>query len=260
MRITERTAKSAVVPDNGQAIYFDDDVKGFGVRVTSKGSRSWIVEVRRGSRSQRITIGKVVEIAAAEARSIAIELKRGGLGKRERYRATFKDAWDRYGADRRRALSELTWRRVESRIRVHVLPTIGRIKLADLNQADVIRVTHKIHGAVLANRTLEDVRAVLAHALALGWVAGNPAVGLKKRSEMHRERYLKREQLEVLLKALPDIASADLIRFLMLTGCRLNEARQQCGRTFTEIFGLNERLRQRLGAPTPYPFCRRPGP
>ena len=47
MRITERTAKSAAVPSNGQAIYFDDDVKGFGVRVTSNGSRSWVVEVRR---------------------------------------------------------------------------------------------------------------------------------------------------------------------------------------------------------------------
>jgi hypothetical protein len=48
MRITERSAKSVSVPEKGQAIYFDDDVKGFGVRVTAKGSRSWIVEVRRG--------------------------------------------------------------------------------------------------------------------------------------------------------------------------------------------------------------------
>jgi hypothetical protein len=72
MRITERNAKSAAIPSEGQALYFDDDVKGFGVRVTSKGGRSWIVEVRRRSRSQRITIGPVAEISAAEARARAL--------------------------------------------------------------------------------------------------------------------------------------------------------------------------------------------
>jgi integrase len=226
MRVTERTAKSSAVPGNGQTIYFDDDVKGFGVRVTANGSRSWIVEVRRGSRSQRITIGKVPEISAAEARKLAIEIKRGGLGKRERYRATFKDAWDRYAADRREALSSTTWKRVESRVRVHVLPIIGQVKLVDLIGADVAHVTDSIRGAVLANRTLEDVRAILNHACKLGWLERNVALGLRKRREVPRERYLRREEVRILFDALPDIPSADLIRCLMLTGCRLNEARQ----------------------------------
>jgi Arm DNA-binding domain len=100
MRITARNAKTVPAPTSGQTIYFDDEVKGFGVRVTARASRSYIVEVRRGSRSQRITIGKVAEITLAEARSIAVEMKRGGIGKRERYRATFADAWGRYGVDR----------------------------------------------------------------------------------------------------------------------------------------------------------------
>lgn len=226
MRITERTAKSAAVPSNGQAIYFDDDVKGFGVRVTSNGSRSWVVEVRRGSRSQRITIGKVAEISAAEARSLAIEIKRGGLGKRERYRATVKDAWDRYAADRREALAPTTWQRVESRVRVHVLPVIGHVKLVDLIYADIARITDHIGGAVLANRTLEDVRAILNHASNLGWLERNVTLGVRKRREVPRERYLRREEVQTLFTALPDIPSADLIRFLVLTGCRLNEARQ----------------------------------
>lgn len=131
MRITQRTAQSVPSPNKGQTIYFDDGVKGFGVRVTSNGSRSWIVEVRRRSRSQRITIGRVAEISAAEARNLAIEIKRGGLGKRERYRATFKDAWDRYAQDRRGSLSSTTWTRVESRTRVHILPTIGHVKTGE---------------------------------------------------------------------------------------------------------------------------------
>jgi integrase len=226
MRVTERNAKSAAVPANGQAIYFDDDVKGFAVRVTSNGSRSYIVEVRRGSRSQRITIGKVAEISAADAREQAIDIKRGGLGRRERYRATLRDAWDRYAADRRGALAPTTWKRVESRVRVHVLPSLGHIRLVHLTSADVARLVDSIRGAVLANRTLEDVRAILNHALNLGWTQRNVALNLRKRRELARERYLRREEVWILLNALPDIPSADLIRFLVLTGCRVNEARQ----------------------------------
>jgi integrase len=225
MRITERSVKALAVPANGQAIYFDDDVKGFGVRVTSAGCRSWIVEVRRGSRSQRITIGRVAELSAAEARSRAIDIKRGGIVRRERHRATIEDAWTQYAADRRGALASSTWRRVESRMRVHVLPTVAHVRLADFDAADVTRVISQIKGAVLANRTLEDLRAVLGHALALGWVARNVTIGMRKRKEIHRERYLKREELETLFDALPQIPSADLIWFLVLTGCRLNEAR-----------------------------------
>ena len=145
----------------------------------------------------------MAEISAAEARSLAIEMKRGGIGKRERYRATFKDAWDRYAAGSTQALSATTWRRVESRIRVHALPAIGHIKLADLNPADVARVTDKIQGAVLANRTLEDLRAVLGHALTLSWVDRNVAAGLRKRRELPRERYLKREEVQLCLTRFP---------------------------------------------------------
>ena len=226
MRITERTARSAPIPCKGQALYFDNDVKGFGVRVTSNGSRAWFVEVRRRSRSQRITIGRVTEISAAEARVLAIEIKRGGIGRREKYRVTLTDAWERYSADRREPLASTTWKRVESRVRVHVLPVIGHTKLVDMTSADVAHVTDQIRGAVLANRTLEDVRAILNHACKLGWLEKNVALSLRKRREVPRERYLRREEVLVLFDALSNIPSADLIRFLVLTGCRLNEARQ----------------------------------
>ena len=91
---------------------------------------------------------------------------------------------------------------------------------------DVAHVTDQIRGAVLANRTLEDVRAILNHACKLGWLEKNVALSLRKRREVPRERYLRREEVLVLFDALSNIPSADLIRFLVLTGCRLNEARQ----------------------------------
>ena len=225
VRVTERAAKAAPVPGKGQAIYFDDDVKGFGVRVTAAGIRSWIVEVRRRSRAQRITIGRVTEVSAAEARKRAIDIKRGGIAKRQKHWATVEDAWRQYTVDRRPRLASSTWRRVESRMRVHVIPKVGTVKLADFDTADVLRVLSEIPGAVLANRTLDDMRAVLGHALVLGWLEQNVAAGVKKRREIHRESYLNRKELERLWEVLPKMPSADLIRFLMVTGCRLNEAR-----------------------------------
>src|SRR5262249_5508875 len=139
---------------------------------------------------------------------------------------TVEDAWNRYKSDRRDALSETTWKRVSSRVRTHILPAIGHIKLANLDRADAVRVADSIQGAVLANRTLEDLRAILNHAGNLGWLERNVTLHVRKRREVPRERYLRPEEVRALFAALPDIPSADLIRFLVLTGCRLNEARQ----------------------------------
>ncbi len=44
MRITARSAKAAPVPADGQALYFDDEVRGFGVRVTATGVAETVID------------------------------------------------------------------------------------------------------------------------------------------------------------------------------------------------------------------------
>jgi len=64
-------------PATGQEIYWCKDTPGFGVRVTSAGSRAWIFERRVDGETKRRTIGKAMgraAISADEARKQAIGL------------------------------------------------------------------------------------------------------------------------------------------------------------------------------------------
>lgn len=50
-------ATLSLPPGKHEAIFFDDEVPGFGVRLRAAGSRTWIVQYRIGSKNRRITLG-----------------------------------------------------------------------------------------------------------------------------------------------------------------------------------------------------------
>ena len=61
-RITKRTVEAVPTPPASSRSYlWDDQLKGFGVMVTPKGSRSYLIQYRiggRGAQTRRYTIGK----------------------------------------------------------------------------------------------------------------------------------------------------------------------------------------------------------
>jgi hypothetical protein len=78
---TRKLTKSvahALAPRDKVYIIYDEALPGFGVRVTPKGARSWIVEYRphgggRGVGKRRITIGPITVVTAEQARQVAGE-------------------------------------------------------------------------------------------------------------------------------------------------------------------------------------------
>src|SRR5262245_55931925 len=72
MKLTKRTV-AGVALDPGRDIYiWDDEVRGFGLRVKPTGVRSFIVQYRNSSGvSRRITIGKSGILTVEEARMLA---------------------------------------------------------------------------------------------------------------------------------------------------------------------------------------------
>lgn len=69
MSLTDLQIKKLKAPDRGQKTYFDDRLKGFGVRVSQGGSKSFVVLY--GPKRKRKTIGRYPEMTLAEARTIA---------------------------------------------------------------------------------------------------------------------------------------------------------------------------------------------
>src|SRR5262249_2790293 len=58
-RLTDTIVRNLALPDRGNAIRWDCDVKGFGCRVTAAGARSFVVDYRRKADGlqRRATIG-----------------------------------------------------------------------------------------------------------------------------------------------------------------------------------------------------------
>ncbi|MGE0265701.1 MAG: integrase arm-type DNA-binding domain-containing protein, partial [Candidatus Obscuribacterales bacterium] len=73
-KLTKSFVKSIRFPERGQVIYRDDQLPGFGLRVTP-GSKSYIVEARVNGVARRITLGKDGALTPATARKKARRLQ-----------------------------------------------------------------------------------------------------------------------------------------------------------------------------------------
>lgn len=66
MRINKTLVDSVPIPTDKQAFYRDDLLKGFALRVTPKGAKSFVVEVRVGGKPRRQTIGQYGPLLTVE--------------------------------------------------------------------------------------------------------------------------------------------------------------------------------------------------
>src|SRR5262245_28961228 len=103
-RLTEAVVRKALPPSRGQAVIWDAEVKGFGLRITQRGAKSFLLDYRADGRQRRMTIGAYPDWTVAAARKNAKGLKQevdGGrdpMAKRheERIAPTIADLWERY--------------------------------------------------------------------------------------------------------------------------------------------------------------------
>jgi integrase len=71
MKITKRAVDSTPIPAKGYALVWDDELKGFGLRVTASGVKSFILQKRIHGKDHRITLGRYGEITTEQARKDA---------------------------------------------------------------------------------------------------------------------------------------------------------------------------------------------
>ena len=103
-RLTDAMARKALPAARGSAILWDAEVKGFCLRVSPGGGKSFMLDYRAGGRQRRITIGSYPDWSVAAAREAAkamkreVDLGRDPMGERheERSAPTVADLWERY--------------------------------------------------------------------------------------------------------------------------------------------------------------------
>lgn len=219
----------------------DRKISGLGLMVLPTGVRTYYVRYREPSGKQQThKIGRAEVVSLTMAREEAIKIL-AAVAKGEapgtdkqllRQGKTLTELSDmvttKHYATRVRASSakgyEILWRR-------HILPRIGSEKVATLQAIQVIDMLEELPRGQ-QNRAL----AVLRKAMNLAELWGirpkgtNPCKGIQANSERKRRRYLTREELKRLLAALDTFAEAgvrwrfaQLVRLLLVTGCRVRE-------------------------------------
>jgi integrase len=105
MRLTKSEIAKLPVPSEGQAFFRDDKLRGFAVRVTAGGTKSFVLEKLIHNRVRRITLGRYneisVEIARKQAQKLLGQIAEGRDPVAERKRtaassATLSDVFDEY--------------------------------------------------------------------------------------------------------------------------------------------------------------------
>ena len=115
----------------------------------------------------------------------------------------------------------------KSYLRSTILPTLGHRSIRHLTRAD-IRYWHATlyDRPASANRAVPIVSVILRHAAARGWRRDeNLTKGLRRYKERARAEYLTDAQIARLNDLLRDTSRdvADVVRLLLLTGCRRSE-------------------------------------
>ena len=75
VKLTQPIVNGLTLPSGKtDAIFFDDDVPGFGLRLRAGGKRSWIFQYQIGTKQRRMSLGTVPALTLTAARKTAAEL------------------------------------------------------------------------------------------------------------------------------------------------------------------------------------------
>lgn len=237
-KITKRSV-DATTPADKEFFLWDDELKGFGLRVYSSGRKMYLVQYRASGRLRRVNIGLhgvvTPEIARTEAMKHLSEVRLGAdpAGERDRRKAspTMKAFGKRFLADHVALHCKTsTYREYERSINLFIAPRLGSHRIIDITRADVVGLHQAMkHIPYQANRTLGVLSAMftVAHSWEVRIDGVNPCWKVRRYREEKRERYLTPDELarlgKVLNEAKDEPEAAFCIRLLLLTGCRLSE-------------------------------------
>jgi integrase len=207
------------------------------------GHRSWAVRYRFGGKSVKLTLGKFPAMTLLDARRAAIDAQRE-LGKGHdpaKAKLDAKIKTDAAKADTVTAICENYLKREGGKLRTSdqresifrrlVYPHIGDRPVSSIKRSDLVQMLDKIedhNGPRAADVTLATLRRVLTwHALRDDDFASPIVRGMnrQKAADHRRSRILDDDEIRKLWAATADNAAfSALIRFLLLTSARRNEA------------------------------------
>src|SRR5438477_6465436 len=240
-RLTDRSIE-ALRPKATRYEVWDEARKGFGLRVTPRGVKSFVWVYHFENRPRRLTFGTYPRLSLAgagvklaEAKNLlakGIDPGSSAVAERhaERHAETVEDLvssyLERYARVRKRSASE-----DERILRKDALSRWARRKVKDITRRDIVRLLNEIvdRGApIQANRTLTILRRMFRFAVGQAIIEISPCDQVEApSSENERDRALSEEEIRLLWQALASAPmepnARRILRLMLVTGQRKGE-------------------------------------
>jgi integrase len=216
----------------------DTKVPGLGILKLPSGVETWYLRFREpGGKQQHHKIGRLPTVSRTLAREEAHKLL-AAVAKGEaptsarqelRRGPSVTDLYGRLQEEHYGKLRATTQAGYKSIWEAHIIPELGTTKVQQVTTAQVMKLVRSV-GGTQANRTLAVLRKAMNMAILWGMRTDNPCAKVPGNGERRRRRYLTREEMARLLAALDGFGGlgvrwrfAQLVRLLLLTGCRVSE-------------------------------------
>ena len=249
-KISNRTVETLPVGDR-DAVFWDHELLGFGVRIYPSGARVYVVQTRAGGRSKRVTVGRHGVISASQARRrAALIIARIKAGEdpvpprvewKGESRATVAELADRFLREHV-AVRCKPWTMMSYRgaLAGWILPALGQMQVGEVKREHVADLHYRLRDIPYrANQVLAILNRMfsLAEAWGMRKEGTHPSRSIRRYREHSRERFLSEEEFRRLGRVLAEVeaegraagkgsvkaSAVAAIRLLMLTGCRRDE-------------------------------------
>lgn len=229
LTFTVNRLKDYPSPATGRTWIYDETCPGLTLCITANGSRTYYLYRKIEGRPHRLKLGRFTDITLEDARRLANKQK-GRIADGQnpaadkqtaRNDATFGEAF-RIFIDRHKKPHRKTWKDDENRYDTHLTAWASR-RARTITSDDVITVRNRVANSAsnaTANRVLSLISVVFN--TVIKDPPYNPCRGVDRLPEIPRQRYLTRDEVAKLMKAIDaeQPIAADFFRLCLFTGQR----------------------------------------
>ena len=248
-------------PPTRQTDIADKSTPGLSARVTAKGRVTWSLRIRvtgeggqseRGRRAKgqqyRLSLGGYPTVTIKDARALASEYRRQAEAGQHPVRALARKAVPRHDTVERLVEAFIadyaqpnlrSWKNAKSSLNLHVVSAWGRLPVDSIDSAEAARILRSVARGPADPETgansprpgaAGEVRKwgsiLFAWAVRNGSATTNPFAQTRNPTRLKaRQRFLDMAEARALWRATDLLENPwrDLVRVLLLTGCRLRE-------------------------------------
>jgi len=231
---TKKALENLPLPADGKRAYFwDTQIRGLSLDVTSKGSKTFYIRRTVNYKRQQVLIGSFPALSIEQARAKALELANQiamgeDLAERKQLRAkelTLGELFEEYLREHARVKC-LAAKEIEAVFRRYLSDWKGR-KLSTIRVSEVqarMNYIGRENGQTAANHTLTYAKAAINWCLKNGITkASNPWLSISKFKLNSRKRFLKPEEMKRFFSALQSMSNTEVRDYVLLslfTGAR----------------------------------------